>query len=360
MAVTATEAATVPSVETAAPRVTAIVLAHGSEPLLEPCVTALTNSSGVEVDVVVVDNGCTDGGVDRVASLLNVRIDRPGRNLGFAEGCNRGADDAKGDLLAFVNSDAVVDPDALAELARVARRPDVGIASASLRLADDPALLNSAGNELHYLGFCWCGGLQHPAAEFAEERMVAAATGAAMMLRRETWSELGGFAPEYFAYHEDTDLSLRCWQRGLAVVYVPDAIVVHRYGSPRTPTKMYLLERNRLITLLTTFELPTLVLLTPVFVAVELAILGLAVREGWAHSKVAGWWWLLRHRRWLEERRRTVQATRRRRDRDLAPRLASRLPTEIVNIPPSAQAVDRLFAGYWRRVVCRAMRTNSL
>ena len=359
MAVTA-EAATVAPVGAAAPRVTAIVLAHRSEPLLERAVSSIIHSWGVDVDVVVVDNGCTDGGVDRVASLPNVRIERPEGNLGFAEGCNRGAADAQGDLLAFVNSDAVVDPDALANLSRVARRPDVGIASASLRLADDPARLNSAGNELHYLGFCWCGGLEHPAAEYAEERQVAAATGAAMMLRRETWHELGGFTPEYFAYHEDTDLSLRCWQRGLAVVYVPDAIVVHRYGSPRTATKMYLLERNRLITLLTTFEFPTILLLTPVLVAVEVGILGLAVREGWARSKVAGWWWLLRHRRWLEERRRGVQATRRRRDRDLAPHLADRLPTDVVNIPPPAQAVDRLFAAYWRRVVCRAMSTNSL
>jgi GT2 family glycosyltransferase len=342
------------------PRVTAVVLAYGDEPLLEDAVRAVRRSEAVDVDVVVVDNGCTDGGVTRVASLPRVRIERPGRNLGFAAGCNRGAADAEGDLVAFVNSDAVVDSQALARLARVAQRPEVGIASASLRLADDPALLNSAGNELHYLGFCWCGGLGHPAEEFADERPVAAATGAAMMLRRETWRDLGGFSPEYFAYHEDTDLSLRSWLLGLAVVYVPDALVVHQYGSPRTPTKMYFLERNRLITLLTIFEMPTLLLLAPVLLAVEIAVLGLAVREGWARSKVAGWWWLLGHRHWLAARRHKIQAARRRRDADVAPRLASRLPTGVVAIPRPAQAVDRLFAAYWRAVVRRAMRTNSL
>jgi GT2 family glycosyltransferase len=181
-----------------------------------------------------------------------------------------------------------------------------------------------------------------------------------MMMRRETWRDLGGFSPEYFAYHEDTDLSLRSWLLGLAVVYVPDALVVHEYGSPRTPTKMYLLERNRLITLLTTFEVPTLLLLLPVLLPVEIAVLALAVREGWARSKLAGWWWLVRHRRWLAVRRRQIQGARRRRDADVAPRLASRLPTEVVAIPRPAQAIDRLFAVYWRAVVRRAMRTNSL
>jgi len=338
--------------------VTAIVLAYGAEPLLEEAVEALTRSCGVHVDVVVVDNGCTDGGVDRLVGLPGVRIERPGRNLGFAQGCNLGAAHAEADLLVLVNSDAVADPQALARMAAVAQRPEVGIASASLRLTEDPELLNSAGNEVHYLGFCWCGGLRHPAAEFAEERSVAAATGAAMMLRREVWRDLGGFASEYFAYHEDTDLSLRCWLHGLSVVYVPDAVVLHRYASGRTPAKYYLLERNRLITLLTTFETSTLVLLTPVLVAVEVAVLALAVRQGWARSKLAGWWWLVRHPRWLRARRRTVQATRRVRDAELAPRLASRLPTE--DVPRVAQPVDRLFAGYWRSVVRRAMSTNSL
>ena len=294
------------------------------------------------------------------SSLPEVRIERPGRNLGFAEGCNRGAADVEGELVAFVNSDAVVDSGALARLARVAERPEVGIASASLRLADDPALLNSAGNELHYLGFCWCGGLGQPAEEFPDERPVAAATGAAMMLRRETWRDLGGFSPEYFAYHEDTDLSLRSWLLGLAVVYVPDALVVHQYGSPRTPMKMYLLERNRLITLLTTFEMPTLLLLAPVCSRSRRQSSGSPSERAGRAARLAGWWWLLRHRRWLAARRHQIQAARRRRDADVAPRLASRLPTDVVAIPRPAQAVDRLFAAYWRTVVRRAMRTNSL
>ena len=335
------------------------MLAYGAEPLLETAVRALLASRSVETEVIVVDNGCTDGGVDRIATLPRVQIERPSRNLGFAGGCAWGAAAAHGDLLALVNADAVVDPDALARMAAVAERPDVAIASASLRLADAPALLNSAGNEVHFLGFSWCGGLGQPAAAFATERDVTAATGAAMMMRRAVWEDLGGFEERYFAYHEDTDLSLRAWQRGLRVVFVPDAEVLHRYEFARNPDKWYLVERNRLITVLTTFERRTLVRLAPLLIVTELGVLGVALVQGWGRRKVEGWAWIVRNRRWLADRRRGVQACRRRSDRELGALFATRLPPEYLGVPRVARLVDRLFARYWRSVV-RVTATNSL
>ena len=71
--------------------------------------------------------------------------------------------------------------------------------------------------------------------------------GAAMVLRRELWDELGGFEPRYFAYHEDVELCRRCWHRGLELVNVPGAVAVHRYEFGREPSKVYLSERNRLL-----------------------------------------------------------------------------------------------------------------
>ncbi len=52
-------------------------------------------------------------------------------------------------------------------------------------------------------------------------------------MRRNLWEDLGGFAEEYFAYVEDTEMSLRLWQRGLTVEYVPDAVVLHHYAFSR-------------------------------------------------------------------------------------------------------------------------------
>ncbi len=132
-------------------------------------------------------------------------------------------------MLVFVNGDAIIAPEAVSRLAAVASRPNVGIATGSIRLADDPDLLNSGGNEVHFLGAGWAGGFRQPATAYDEEVEVTAASGAGMAMSRDVWDRIGGFEDRYFAYHEDAELSLRCWEQGLAVVYVPDAVVVHRY-----------------------------------------------------------------------------------------------------------------------------------
>ena len=87
--------------------VSAVVLAYGPEPLLDDCVHALLSSAGPQLEVVVVDNGCTTDAVERVVGDPRVRVVRPSTNTGFAGGANLGAAEATGGVLVFVNSDAV-------------------------------------------------------------------------------------------------------------------------------------------------------------------------------------------------------------------------------------------------------------
>lgn len=332
------------------PDVSAVVLAYGAEPWLERCVGAILASEGVSAEVVLVDNGCTDGAVDRLDGMAGVTVVRPGRNLGFAGGCNVGAASARGDVLALVNADAIVEPGALARLREVASRPGVGIATGSIRLADDPDRLNSAGNPLHFLGVVWAGALGDPAVAHAFEKEVATASGAGLALRRAVWGGLGGFAPEYFSYLEDAELSWRVWQRGLRVVYVPQAVVVHRYEFSRNPHKLYLLARNRLLLLWTAYEWRTLVLLGPALALFELALLALAARQGWWRGHLAAWGWNMRHLGWVRRRRRLLQGERRVPDRALAPLLADRLDPRAFPLPSGTRVLDAALAAYWRGV----------
>ncbi|HEV7898932.1 MAG TPA: glycosyltransferase family 2 protein, partial [Planosporangium sp.] len=226
------------------PRVSAVVLAWKAEPWLRRCVEALLASEKVACGVVLVDNGCTTDDVEALERLPGVSVVRPGENLGFAGGCNAGAAVATGEYLALVNGDAVVEPTTLARLVGEAARPEVGVAGGSVRLADDPRLINSAGNPVHVLGLTWAGRMGEPE-EGVEPVDVAVASGACLLMRRALWEELGGFDAEYLAYHEDTELSMRVWRRGWRVVYVPDAVAVHRYEFSRNEFKFYLIERNR-------------------------------------------------------------------------------------------------------------------
>jgi GT2 family glycosyltransferase len=332
------------------PRVSAVVLAYGPEPMLVDCVEALLASRGVDCDVVLVDNGCTTDAVEQLGDRAGVTVLRPGHNTGFAGGCNLGADHATAPVLALVNGDAIVRPDALAVLAAALDDRAVGLVTGSVRLLDRPEVVNAAGNPLHFLGLSWAGGLGDPATQHQAARDVASASGAAMACRRETWQALGGFWEEMFAYCEDAELSLRCWQRGWAVRYVPEAFVLHRYEFSRNPLKLYLLERNRLVMLLTCYEARTLALLALPLVALEVALLAVALRQGWWREKVRGWSWLLRHGRVLRERRREVQSARRRGDAALAALLEGRFaPGEELGLHPPP-ILDRAAAAYWALV----------
>jgi GT2 family glycosyltransferase len=307
-------------------------------------------STGVDVDLVLVDNGCTGDAVERVARTSRVSVLRPAANTGYAGGCRLGAAAATGEYLAFVNSDAEVAPDALARLVAVAGEPGVGSAMGSIRLADRPERINTAGNPWHVAGLSWAGGMGRPATDYRTRRPVPVASGCCLVLRRDVWVAVGGFTPEYFAYHEDTDLSVRLWQRGWTVEYVPDAVVLHHYEFSRNPVKNYLLERNRLVLVLTTYPPRTLLLLAPVLLLTEAAMLATAAVGGWAGHKVQGWVWLWRHRVWLRDQRRSIQAVRTVSDQALADLMTARFDPANVAAPPGIGVYNALVTGWWALV----------
>jgi GT2 family glycosyltransferase len=328
-------------------RVTAIVLAYGAEPWLPDTVAAVLDSTGVHVDVVVVDNGCTSDSVSRVKDLPGVRVLTPAENTGYSGGCVIGAAEATGEVLAFVNSDAIVAPDALAKLAAVAGEPGVGMAMGSIRLADQPDLINTAGNPIHYVGLVWAGGCGEPATRYAQRRAVPCGSGCCFAIRRTLWQELGGFAPEYFAYHEDTELSLRLWRQGLSVQYLPDAVVRHHYEFSRNALKYYLVERNRIVLLLTVYSGRTLAVLAPMLLLTETAMLAAAAAGGWLRPKLRGYTWLWRNRRWVRSRRALLRRERTVPDADLVPILTDRFDPANIEAPPGVQVFNLISHAYW-------------
>ncbi|MEJ7770366.1 MAG: glycosyltransferase family 2 protein [Geodermatophilaceae bacterium] len=334
------------------PSLSVVLLAYGEEPYLDKAVRAVLSSENghgqsLDLQVVLVDNGASPDAVARVSGLPGVRVLTPRENTGFAGGCNLGAAGVKSEYLALVNSDALVSENALAKLVEVAAESGVGIATSSLRLADAPDTMNSAGNPLHLTGLVWAGSHGQAATQHQNRRSVACASGAAMVLRRSLWEDLGGFAPEYFAYHEDTELSLRCWQRGLSVVYVPDAVVLHHYEFSRTPTKLYLVERNRLVLVATAYSGRLLLLLSPLLIAFEIAVAFAAIAGGWWSQKWAGWRWVAGNLGWIRSRRAQLQSERTISDRELAGLFSSRLDAANIDVPRMMSVLNPVVAGYW-------------
>ena len=255
------------------PTVGVVVLAWKDEPYLADCVAAVRASDGVDVRLVVVDNGSPDAPPDAL---------KPGRNTGFAGGCNLGAAALDTEYLALVNSDCVIAPDTLRLLVAEASRPGVGPVMASIRLPD--GRLNSGGNPVHLIGLSWAGGLNTTETR-TEPYDVTGASGACLLLATTVWKQLGGFDEEYFAYLEDSELSLRAWRLGLAARCVPTAVARHHYEFSRNAHKMHLLERNRLMLLATVWPRRALLLLAPVLAACELLLLAYGTASGWREGR---------------------------------------------------------------------------
>ncbi len=315
------------------PTLGVVVLAWGDEPYLAECVAAVRGSTGVDVRLVVVDNGSDDVPPD-------VDVLKPGRNTGFAGGCNLGAAALDTEYLALVNSDCVVAPDTLAQLVAEAARPGVGPVMASIRLPD--GRLNSGGNPVHLIGLSWAGGL-HTTETRTAPYDVTGASGACLLVATTVWKQLGGFDEEYFAYLEDSELSLRAWRLGLAARCVPTAVARHHYEFSRNALKMHLLERNRLMLLATVWPRRALLLLAPVLAACELLLLAYGTASGW--RKAAGYAWLWRHRAHLRERRRLVQEERVVPDRTWMAHLSPTLDRSAFG--PLTPLANVVFRAYW-------------
>jgi GT2 family glycosyltransferase len=300
--------------------------------------------------VIVVDNGGSDAEIVAAEGRERVRLLEPRENLGFAGGCNFGAAEAKSDVIVFLNPDTVVGPGALRQLARTLEDPAIGIAMARLCLLDRPELLNSGGSVVHVSGLAWAGRFGEPAESIRSLEDVAAASGAALAIRRETFLALGGFTDELFMYQEDVELSWRAHLAGLRVVVDPGADVFHEYEFGRHPSKIALLERNRLIFVLTSYSLRLLLLVGPLLVLVELAMLLLSARRRWFRGKLGGWWWCLRHMRWLARHRRETKRLRRVPDRDVARFLTPLLDPKMVPLPRGTAYLNRLLGPYWSLV----------
>ena len=199
---------------------------------LEACLRAAESQEGVSAETVVVDNGSTDGTADFVRQRFpRVRLVVLDRNRGFAGGNNAGVREAHGALVALLNNDTVADRGWLRAL-RDGLDVDRGFALATSRIVymHDAAIIDSAGDGLTRWGGAFKRHHGALAATAPASGEVFGVCGAACLLPKAVFDELGGFDEDFFASHEDVDLSYRARLRGYRCRYVAEAVVRH-HGS---------------------------------------------------------------------------------------------------------------------------------
>jgi GT2 family glycosyltransferase len=213
-----------------------VVLNWNGKKYLHRCVAALLADAGDRAEVVVVDNGSTDGSVEFLrAAWPGVRVVALPRNVGFAAGNNAGARDATAEYLIFLNNDTEVASGWLTALLAAAdahgARGVIGSKVVFVQAqAGSPVLVDSAGDDYFRAGGATKSWHRRPADSAPGSREVFSACGAAMLVPRTIFTELGGFDERLFVIYEDVDLCYRARLRGYTVHYAADA-VVHHVGS---------------------------------------------------------------------------------------------------------------------------------
>lgn len=238
---------------TTGPKVSVLIVNYNSGERLARCLAHLEAQRFKDFEIIVVDNASTDGSERAAtASALNPTLIRAGDNLGFAAGNNLGANSAAGEWLAFLNPDAYAAPDWLLAFAEAIEKYRGVDAFGSTQLkADNPALIDGAGDAYHVFGIPYRGHHGWPALTLPPDGECFAPCAAAAFYRRATFESLGGFDESFFCYGEDVDLGFRLRLAGGRVVQLSRARVLHE-GSGVTGRNsdftLYHGHRNRIWT----------------------------------------------------------------------------------------------------------------
>jgi GT2 family glycosyltransferase len=250
-------------------KVSVAILSWNGRRHLETCLEALAaqRDPGVDWEVLVLDNGSTDGTAQWLRREIlprrpRVRLIESPVNLGFCGGNNRLVAEAAGDAVAFLNNDTRPRPDWLAALvdALAAAPPDVAAVSGKIidwegdRLDFGRGVMTFDG---HAFQLDFRRPLDHARVPAAGEELFFAC-GGNMLIRRDSFLAAGGFDESYFAYLEDVDLGWRLWSGGERVLFVPDAVVHHRSSATSDLLGLFnrgfLFERNAFLTAFKNYE----------------------------------------------------------------------------------------------------------
>lgn len=258
--------------------VSVVVVNWNRRELLRLCLQSLTSQSVPPVEILVVDNGSTDGSLEMVerefagTGGIPVLVIRNDRNLGFCEANNQGIEAARGDMVALLNNDAEADPGWLEALTRAfVGRPDVGMAASKILVHGDPARIDKVGHLIFLDGQNRGRGTgQRDDGRFDRVEEVLWPDGCAAMYRRSMLEEIGGFDEDFFAYADDAELGLRARIAGWGAIYVPGARVLHHRGTTLgllSTRRIELIERNRILLVFKLFPWRLVCLNVPLYLA---------------------------------------------------------------------------------------------
>ena len=239
---------------------------------LKNCLLSLQKCEGEDFEVIVVDNGSTDGSDLLPDSLkLNVRLIKLNENTGFAHAVNVGIREAKGEYVILLNNDTEVESRFVRKLTEALKKNRKAF-SASAMMVDmnNREVLDGAGDYYCALGWAFAYGKGKKTEECDKGRKIFSSCGGACIYDKAKLEITGLFDELHFAYLEDVDLGYRARIAGFDNIYEPAAVVYHAgsgfSGSRYNEFKIKLSSRNSVYLILKNMPLLQLIINLPFIV----------------------------------------------------------------------------------------------
>jgi len=314
-----------------------IIIPHWNGiPVIEECLESLKKTSYPNREIIVVDNASTDGSQAWIKHHHpDIILVENSRNLGYAGGCNSGAQNASGDYFVFLNNDTIQDSGWLEPLVEsLQHNPNRAAVQPKIRNYFQRNLFDyagGAGGEMDIFCFPFVRGRVFDSQEVDADQYnhpdsIFWSSGTATMVRAEAFVKAGGFDETFFAHMEEIDLCWRLQLMGYSIFYEPDSLIFHKNAvtlPQQSVMKYYLNHRNSLLMLLSNYTIPMAIYLFPIRFGLEwIAMFYAIVLRDWNHVvgilKALGW--LLAHPNVILKKRKKVKALRKISDRELSQR----------------------------------------
>ena len=311
-------------------KVSVVIANKNGERFLKRCLNSVWLEKG-DFEVVVVDDGSTDGSVDYlrvVAKKGKIKLIRLPESMGAAEARNIGVDNSSGKYILFLDVDTKIHPGWYKEtLAFFGRNRKTGAAQVKImRMGKNE--FDSVGEYMGPFGFLIerARGARDKG-QFDSEDLIFSGKSAGMIIRREVFEALGGFDKDYQIFLEDTDLFWRTWLWGWEVRFCPGVKVEHAYLTKEKPIDYYVENkvfyrgaRNTIMNLIKNLGKKKVWWVVPVNMACWL-ILGVVfgLKGNWGRSKamLVGVGWNVVNLPKVLRKRRAVQTLRKITDEEL-------------------------------------------
>lgn len=331
-----------------------------------------------DIELLIIDNKSTDGTDSILSSLLlentdnsverdkwfdtklkNTKIFFSSKNKYFAGGNNIGmqyAIDNNSEYVFLLNQDAFLkDKNSIKEIEDFMDNNKECASCQPIIIVKSTGKVNSAGVSLNYLhiGFCRDFNKEYIESNYKNGEYINYAMGAGVMFRVSALRKTGLFPEEYQMYHEDSFLQLRMKYLGYKIELLNKCLVEHDYafGPSSGKYKYYFTERNRIWNFICFYRLPTVILILPMFIIMELGMIFYSIITGWFKLKMKSYKDSIKGLKNILIYRKQIQSTRIISDRDLLLEMVDKIQFDSIQNPLLDIVANNLLWIYYKFIL---------